>query len=266
MKRTTYIMIGMLLAGLVVISGMIFYSASHGTSWEDTYLEIGGEQKTVQLPECRVVQFVWTEIENNKFLSFNQSKFPLKIQPAAVGGLSYANDLEKYMNLQSVGDTLRVTFNFSNEKLEKEFQDKEWLNIRFAEMSLNLPANVQQVLVGVKNMETTFSNFRCDTLSFQSSGTVRVENCQITALTAQARTLSFNSGAVRDLYLNLDDMGDWTVNTDSFHIDTEYLTGSRSHNCFLQKGECRQVLWTPKNDKASLEVKLEQAAKIELGE
>lgn len=266
MKRTTYIMIGMLLAGFVVISGMMFYSISHGTTREDTYMEIGGEQKTVQLPECRVVQFVWTETENEKYLAINQFKFPLKVQSADVGSLSYANEMDKYMNLQSVGDTLRITFNFSNEKLEKKFQNKEWLNIRFAEMRLNLPVNVQQVLVGVKSMETTFSNFRCDTLSFQSSGVVRVENCQITVLTAQARTLNFDSGEVRDLYLNLDDINNWTVNTDSFHIDTEYLTGSMNHNCVLQKGECRQVLWTPKSDNASLDVKLEQAVKIELSE
>ena len=39
MKRTTYIMIGMLLAGFVVISGMMFYSISHGTTREDTYMD-----------------------------------------------------------------------------------------------------------------------------------------------------------------------------------------------------------------------------------
>ena len=83
---------------------------------------------------------------------------------------------------------------------------------------------------------------------------------------AQAQSLHLNSGTVRNLYLNLDEIADWDVNTGSFHIDTEHLSGSRYHRCLLQKNECRRVFWTPLKDDASLSVELKQAVKIEVGE
>ena len=94
----------------------------------------------------------------------------------------------------------------------------------------------------------------------------RLEDCHVTALAAQAQSLHFNSGTVRNLYLNLDEIADWDVNTGSFHIDTEHLSGSRYHRCLLQKNECRRVFWTPLKDDASLSVELKQAVKIEVGE
>lgn len=281
MKRTTYIMIGMLLAGFAVISGIMFYSISHGTTREDSYMEIGGEQKTLQLPVCKVVKLaqpsaVWKQkregiVEAERILSFG--KTPLTVSPtdSLQGSLSLAGDMASFVSITSVGDTALITFDIPKEKVAERFQDVRWLEIKSEGMRLNISATVQAILVNTEDMKTTFSNFRCDTLSFQSSGTVWVENSHITALTAQARILNFISGEVRDLYLNLDGIEDWTVNTsahydDFFQIDTEHLTGSGNHRCELQKGESRQVLWTPKNDKSSLDVKLEQAAKIELSE
>ena len=40
MKRTTYILIGMLIAGLVAIIGVIFYIPTLGSTWEDNSVEI----------------------------------------------------------------------------------------------------------------------------------------------------------------------------------------------------------------------------------
>ena len=58
MKRTTYIIFGMLLAGLVVVCAGIFYTSMQVTGWDNIFLDIKGEKKTVQLPECKVIQMV----------------------------------------------------------------------------------------------------------------------------------------------------------------------------------------------------------------
>lgn len=45
MKRTTYIIFGMLLAGLLVICGGIFYSSTLFFDGNDNFMDINGEQK-----------------------------------------------------------------------------------------------------------------------------------------------------------------------------------------------------------------------------
>lgn len=45
MKRTTYIIFGMLLAGLVVMCGGIFYSSTQFFDGNDGFMDINGEQK-----------------------------------------------------------------------------------------------------------------------------------------------------------------------------------------------------------------------------
>lgn len=170
------------------------------------------------------------------------------------------------MSMTSVGDTLFVTFDFPEDKLEQHLQNDIWIRVRSEGMELRLPAEVQAVVVDVEDMEANFYGLRCDTLSFRTRYLARLEDCHVTALAAQAQSLHLNSGTVRNLYLNLDEIADWDVNTGSFHIDTEHLSGSRYHRCLLQKNECRRVFWTPLKDDASLSVELKQAVKIEVGE
>lgn len=56
MKRTTYIMIGMLVTGVAMVCGLMFYVVDCNVTQKDNFMEIGGERKTVQLPSCRVLK------------------------------------------------------------------------------------------------------------------------------------------------------------------------------------------------------------------
>ncbi|WP_418698079.1 hypothetical protein [Bacteroides sp.] len=266
MKRTTYILIGMLIAGFVVISGAIFYMSSLGTTWEDSFMEIGGEQKTVQLPECRVVQLSINVDNDESERSIVFQDAPLLVQPTdgVTGSFTCASDMASRLSMQTSGDTLNIVFDFSNDGQNEEFKDARWLKVRTAGMKLNIPETVQGVSATVYDMETTFKGFSRDTLSFSTNGATTVEDCRIASLNAHAGDLNFFSGEVRDLYLDLDGIHNWNVATEFFRIDTEHLSGSYDHYNTLQKGECRQVLWTPKQKDATLNLKLVEATKIEI--
>ena len=54
MKRTTYIMIGMLVTGVAMVCGLMFYVVDRNVTQKDNFMEIGGERKTVQLPSFRL--------------------------------------------------------------------------------------------------------------------------------------------------------------------------------------------------------------------
>ena len=84
MKRTTYIMIGMLVTGVAMVCGLMFYVVDRNVTQKDNFMEIGGERKTVQLPSCRVLKLtqppvppfnsylqnsIWLSMEMLSFLS-----------------------------------------------------------------------------------------------------------------------------------------------------------------------------------------------------
>ena len=49
MKRTTYIMIGMLVTGVAMVCGLMFYVVDRNVTQKDNFMEIGGERKTAAL-------------------------------------------------------------------------------------------------------------------------------------------------------------------------------------------------------------------------
>lgn len=270
MKRTTYIIFGMLLAGLVVMCGGIFYTSTLFFDGNDIFMDINGEQKTVQLPACKVVELVAdrdaiteekgrTEI---RLAAFNE--LPLSVRPAqtANGAFTYASDMDKYMTMTTAGDTLRIVFNFSKEKLEKKLQDVVWLNVRSEEMILTLPADIQRITSNLTNQQVNFKNLDCDTLSFAVENRATIENCRFRALHVINGNLNFDSGEVKDLHLRLDNIHSWHVNKESFSIDTEYLYSHGNPRCTIENGECHQVIWVPQSSGATLNISLREAARI----
>lgn len=270
MKRTTYIIFGMLLAGLVVMCGGIFYTSTLFTGWDDIFMDINGEQKTVQLPECKVVQLVAdrdvitddNERKEIRMVAFNE--IPLNVRQAQSGNgtFTYASDMDKYMTMNTSGDTLRIVFNFSKEKLEKKFQDMAWLNVRSKEMKIALPDNVQALSAGLVDQKINVEGFNRDSLSLMVRDYAAINDCYFKALTIQDGLWLFNSGKADNLHLHLNGIHSWNVNASSFHVDTEYLYARGNQRCTLEKGECRQVVWMPQSDGASLNIELKQAARV----
>lgn len=267
MKRTTYIILGMLLAGLVAVCGLIFYASTQIISEDDSVMEIGGERKSVPLPECKVVQFVSArkivcDNGDTKRIGFNY--LPLRVVPAdsLAGSLSCLSGLERYLTLDTMGDTLRISLRFDKGELETEFRDIKWVNVRSEELVLSLPANVRQITSSLNSQPVTFKDLERDSLSFSTDGYTEVENCHFRALSVQSGNLRFNSGEALHLHLNLDEIDNWIVESDAFHVDTEYLYASNEQKCILEKGECREVIWMPQSEKALLNIRLDQAAKI----
>lgn len=271
MKRTTYIIFGMLLAGLVVVIGCVCYGTLHTMKWNDSFLYVEGEMKTVQLPPCKVVKLIAERdvIEtrkNGKIIEIRMPFFrnlPLNVSQAETGNgtFTYASDMDKFMALQSSGDTLFITVNFPSDKLEEKYRKLQLLNVFSKAMELSLPAGVQSITSNLENQQTTFRDFNRDTLSV-SMGEVAIENCRFRALSANRGNLNFHSGEVQNLHLHLDKIHSWQVNTDSFHINTEYLYASGYQNCFLQEGECREVIWMPQSKDATLNIEMKQPARI----
>ena len=271
MKRTTYIIFGMLLAGLVVVCGSIFYASMQVTDWNNIFLDVKGEKKTVQLPECKVIQMV--AIRNIITTGEGVKKgirmpafgeLPLKITPAEAGQgtFTYASGMDEFMTMNSVGDTLRIVFDFPNDKLEKKYHDLYWLYLRSEEMTIALPDHVQFLQTSLEAQKMTVEGLTRDSLSLMVQDYATINDCNFRALTVQNGAWLFNTGKADNLYLHLNGIRSWNVNASSFHVDTEYLYAHGNQKCTLEKGECRQVLWMPQSEGASLDIKLKEAATV----
>lgn len=265
MKRTTYIIIGMLFAGAILVIGTLASILSTGTTWEESCLDIKGERTSRQMPECRVVHLMWkVEAQDleERHVSFEQTTLKIGPTDSLTGSLTYTSELNNYMEWKTAGDTLQIYFSFPTDKLAPQYQKMKWLRVRSEAIQMNIPQGVEEIISENYNMHTQFADLSRDSLAFKIQGTTIINDCQIKSLSAKAPTLHFQSGQVDSLYLNLDFITEWTVDSDSFHIDTEHLSGSYEPNCYLQKNECRQVLWTPLSGKAQLHIKLKEKARI----
>ena len=85
MKRTTYIMIGMLVTGVAMVCGLMFYVVDP-MSQKDNFMEIGGERKTVQLPSCRVLKLTQPRWCGNRKKGIVEAERMFLVRGSAVGG------------------------------------------------------------------------------------------------------------------------------------------------------------------------------------
>lgn len=267
MKRTTYIIIGMLFAGAILVIDTLTSIFSTGITWEESFLDIKGERTSKQMPECRVVHLM-SKVEakdlEERYVSFDQTTLKIGPTDSLTGSLTYTSELNNYMEWKTAGDTLQIYFSFPTDKLAPQYQKMKWLRVRSEAIQMNIPQGVEEIISESYNMHTQLADLSRDSLAFKTQGTTIINDCQIKSLSAKAPALFFQSGQVDSLYLNLDLVREWTVDTDSFHIDTEHLSGSYEPNCYLQKNECRQVLWTPLSEKAQLHIKLKEKARINI--
>ena len=279
MKRTTYVILGVLLALLAGMSATIIYWGTHSGSVSDMTVRLEGEEQVRPLPACKVIRFRMDRMlhkqggndELNYYLAVNNIRLKVTSADTAAGSFFYVADIEEFMNFQSQGDTLDIVFSFPPEKLKKKMPHGKipsYFNLQAEPLELRLPESVE-CLKGEVFDAVELQDLQRDSLAIDFSdgpATVFVQNSHFRALSALSRQLCLNSGSVDHLYLNLDELYSFEVKTDSFRIDTEYLSGSKNVDFQADPQECRRILWNPLSEKAKLNLKMKNPSEILLRE
>lgn len=279
MKRTTYVILGVLLALLAGMSATIIYWGTHSGSASDMTVRLEGEERMRPLPACKVIRFRMDRMlhkqggndELNYYLAVNNIRLKVTSADTATGSFFYVADIEEFMDFQSQGDTLDIVFSFPPEKLKKKMPQGKipsYFNLQAEPLELRLPESVEY-LKGEMFDVVELQDLQRDSLFIDFSdgpATVFVQNSHFRALSALSRQLCLNSGSVDRLYLNLDGLYNFKVETDSFRIDTEYLSGSRSVDFQADPQECRRILWNPLSENAKLNLKIKNPSEILLRE
>lgn len=260
MKRTTYIMIALLVAGLLLTSGFAFYLTLETPSPKRTELGESGMEQVRPLPVCKSVRLVLEEIGERPVV------MPLEICPAdsAGGSLSYVSGMENCMKVETLEDsTLLLSFNFSEDSFPATVSfvsaGREYA---LSSMRLKLPDAVKAVSIDMPCADVSFRGIERDTFFIRTQSPTKLEECTFDMLSVSGNGLELRSGRAEHLHVDLDETYNWQVHVGSFHIGTEHLFGSNSHACVWQKGESKELLWEPKTDYAKLNVMLEEASRI----
>lgn len=279
MKRTTYVILGVLLALLAGMSATIIYWGTHSGSASDMTVRLEGEERMRPLPACKVIRFRMDRMlhkqggndELNYYLAVNNIRLKVTSADTATGSFFYVADIEEFMDFQSQGDTLDIVFSFPPEKLKKKMPQGKipsYFNLQAEPLELRLPESVEYLKGEVFDV-VELQGLQRDSLAidfFDGPATVSVQNSHFRALSALSRQLCLNSGSVDHLYLNLDELYSFEVKTDSFRIDTEYLSGSKNVDFQADPQECRRILWNPLSEKAKLNLKMKNPSEILLRE
>lgn len=275
MKRTTYVILGVLLALLAGMSATIIYWGTYSGSVSDMTIRLEGEERMRPLPVCKVIRFQMDKTlykydgKNDFHYYFTLNNAHLIVTPAdtATGSFSYAADMEEFMSFKAHGDTLDVVFSFPPEELQKRMPEGKIVPsfiLRTSPFSLRLPESVER-LNGEMLYAVELQDLQRDSLAIDfsdSPATVFVQNSRFRALSVLARQLDLVSGSVDHLYLNLDELYSFEVKTDSFRIDTEYLSGSRNADFQADPQECRRILWNPLSKETKLNLKMKNPSEI----
>lgn len=275
MKRTTYILLGVLLALLAGMSGTIIYWGTHSGNNSDRTIRLEGDRRVRLLPACKVVRFqadrMYQKQDGNDelYYHFTFNNVRLKVTPAdtATGSFSYAGDVEEFLSFETHGDTLDIVFSFLPEKIQKKMPQGKMLSffrLQTEPLELRIPKEVE-CLNGEMFYAVELQDLQRDSLAVDfsdSPAAVFVQNSRFRALSASSRELYLNSGSVDRLRLNLDELYNFKVETDSFRIDTEYLSASRDVDFHANPQECRRVLWNPLSKNAKLNLRMKNQSEI----
>ncbi len=167
-----------------------------------------------------------------------------------------------FFRLIQQADTVSIILNIPlEERLKHVNAPHEALWIAIRDLRLQLPSSVQQLEVSLRNMPVEFFSMHQDSLSCRIDGTATLDSCCFQSLSMHANAVHYNSGTIDRLYMDLDVVSDWTMQSETCRIGTEYLQGSGIHT--VQRGECCKLRWFPKNSEASLQLSLSQAVQSE---
>ena len=268
MKRTTYILIGLFFAGILLISGfaLAVFILGDGTSEREIALNTG-ECINKELPACRVVMFEdRTAYSADKYGDYAymmlRGNFGMEVQASDKCFLTYPAGVSSYLSTEVKGDTLKIWLDLPIEKIKERSGENSLPILVLESWKLNLTKETKYIVNDIlSHQPMAVCGFVTDSLMIDAANVrVTMDSCHVDVLDVRkARDLNLNSGCVRDLYLDVDEVGDWRVNAGAFDIGTMYLTGHEGW-IELAQGECERMRWIPKDDGARLQVTLNEPA------
>lgn len=269
MKRTTYIMIGAFVAGWLILVGDMLWTVSLKKAQSESDISFNGKQISQDLPPFKVVTFSQVDKYKQEYWKGITANIQITSSTNKENVFSYPEEMSSFLEARVEADTLKIDFNFPKANVEEDKdKHKHYRDFRVmaGDWKLVMAQPVDKIESRIMGLDMNLRKVSQDSLNIMMGQRAYsyVDSCCITSLklgaTRNVGDFFIKNSEIKNLYINLNEMWRWDIDSSTCKIDTEYLTGNKSANVTLQKGECRRMIWIPENENSTLEVMLTEKA------
>ena len=250
MKKTTYIMMGMLVATVCLIVGGVAFWSTQGDERVSSLITLKGEEKVLSLPACKYVMVKKEGMHN------------VEVKPGIVE--SYHNFvLENDFQLVGTEDSVVIGISTPCNQWPEGLDERHFLRVATSPVSLFLPKDVSLLNVDLNIHRANLLQLNRPKFTVNFSTNVEVNHCNFDTLVIENTSyIHLNKGRADHLYVNSDRVRNWQVNTDSFDIDTEYIKGNRFVRNQISSKECRRLIYMPTGPDAKLQLEVTEPIEV----
>lgn len=268
MKKTTYIFIGLFIAGLILTVGMICLGRSFLKPYEE--IPVGNDEYcTLPLQNRFSTIIIDRNIERNVLLTGELSTLVIKeCDSVTEPSLKTCKSLENVFMCDIANDTLCLTVDFS--RLVDSDSVKKCVRLDFDDRNLATIIVPEGMLRNVddKRSEIVIEDFKTTCLNTKSSGDIILKSCMIDTLRCSGRRLNelrLKETQVGCAYIR-QPSGELDVVTDKeSRIGRMEVSGKRNEfggTLNIVRANVGDVLWIPKDSAARIDVRLGKSTEL----
>lgn len=262
MKRTTYIIIGLFVLGLLLIPILLRTPAAEKTAHR---LTMEGERTEIEMAGIRHVKIVEKlgEIDKDDIGVLGK----LDVQASSFSDKSIlVYPKSKYLNVSQEGDCLLVEINLDDKGLSQITGEIE-KGARLVLGGLNMELKTDSTLLSIENrvsrVNINVKKMNLDSLYLFNDEwqDISLESCSFRSLDIRGKKLSLKANQVKAInyYEELGTIRSSEIS--GFSVDNLYLSGKDSHR-YRTGINCKRIFWNPLAKDAELERTLRQKGEI----
>ncbi|MDL2213093.1 hypothetical protein LJC29_03915 [Bacteroides sp. OttesenSCG-928-N06] len=261
MKRTTYILIGTYLAGMIfiIISIVVVRNTIVVKNPQVYTLEMPKEKTEIELANIQNIKFLGTYPTNSSYIGMGA----IGIKPAADGNTGkLAIPTMKGLTAKVNGNTLIVNFDWDTATSKEEVEKAHQLRLEAIDFVLELP-NGSYCIENNLYSNLNIVGVKADSLNITSRSIVTLDDCTINSLAVKGEHIAFHvsNSTLKNIYTDLDVVNKWSVQNST--VQTHFLTGSGHKKHFVNDlGSSERVVWMPKDKDSKLMITLESATDV----
>lgn len=163
MKRTTYILIGLIVSGLIVIIASIIFISTTGKPYKENGIFIGGDQVEMNMDGIHVVKMLVAQSEDNKGKSIYMNG-DVKVASSSAGEerkIVYPKN--EYLKVSRMNDTLLVEFDFNERNIPEKFRNKDFVNAVGMDVQMSVDS-LNSIFIDTRGLKLNLKEVKMDSL------------------------------------------------------------------------------------------------------